>query len=111
MERRKSAQNEVSRVAKYKIVVDRGKCLGDKQCWDLAPETFCIDDDDKSYVCDPAGNWPEYILKAAKACPADAIKLYDAETRFRALAARGSLKKGLRVLDKLDDALGRVDSR
>ena len=40
-----------------------------------------------------------------------AIAQHDAETRFRALAARGSVKEGLRVLDKLDDALGRVDSR
>ena len=27
---------------------------------------------------------------------------YDAESRFRALAARGSAKKGLEILDKLD---------
>ena len=29
---------------------------------------------------------------------------FDAETRFRALAARGSAKKGLALLDKLDAA-------
>ncbi len=40
-----------------------------------------------------------------------AIAQHDAETRFRALAARGSVKEGLRVLDKLDDSLGRVDSQ
>ena len=27
---------------------------------------------------------------------------FDAETRFRTLAARGSVKKGLAILDKLD---------
>jgi hypothetical protein len=32
---------------------------------------------------------------------------FDAENRFRILAARGSAKKGLAVLDKLDAALGR----
>ena len=36
-----------------------------------------------------------------------AITQHDAETRFRALAARGSVDEGLRVLDKLDAALGR----
>ena len=32
------------------------------------------------------------------------IAEFDAETRFRTLAARGSAKKGLAVLDKLDAA-------
>ncbi len=32
------------------------------------------------------------------------IAEFDAETRFRALAARGSAKKGLALLDKLDAA-------
>ena len=32
------------------------------------------------------------------------ITEFDAETRFRALAARGSAKKGLALLDKLDAA-------
>ena len=35
-----------------------------------------------------------------------AVTQHDAETRFRALAARASLDEGLRILDKLDDALG-----
>ena len=32
------------------------------------------------------------------------IAEFDAETRFRTLAARGSVKKGLAILDKLDTA-------
>ena len=36
-----------------------------------------------------------------------AIAQYDAETRFRALAARGSAAEGLRILDKLAAAFGR----
>ena len=40
-----------------------------------------------------------------------AVAQHDAETRFRALAARGSVKEGLRVLDKLDKALGGVERR
>ncbi len=40
-----------------------------------------------------------------------AIAQHDAETRFRALAARGSVEEGLRVLDKLETALGEDASR
>ena len=35
-----------------------------------------------------------------------AVTQHDAETRFRALAARGSVDEGLRVLDRLDAAFG-----
>lgn len=35
------------------------------------------------------------------------IAEFDAENRFRAMAARGSVKKGLALLDKLDADLGR----
>jgi hypothetical protein len=31
---------------------------------------------------------------------------FDAETRFRARAARGSVEQGMALLDKLDDAIG-----
>ena len=35
-----------------------------------------------------------------------AVTQHDAETRFRALAARGSVDEGLRILDELDATLG-----
>ena len=35
------------------------------------------------------------------------IAEFDAETRFRTLAARGSVKKGLAILDKLDARFAR----
>ena len=38
-----------------------------------------------------------------------AVTRHDAETRFRALAARGSPEEGLRTLDRLDAALGAGD--
>lgn len=34
------------------------------------------------------------------------IAEFDAETRFRAFAGRGAVKKGLAILDKLDAAGG-----
>ena len=36
---------------------------------------------------------------------------FDAETRFRARAARGSAQAGLEILDKLDRVLGKSDER
>ena len=42
--------------------------------------------------------------KVIEELSAVAIAQYDAETRFRAMAARGSVEEGLRVLDKLDAA-------
>ncbi len=36
-----------------------------------------------------------------------ALTEFDAETRFRLLAAKGDANKALRVLDKLDDAFGK----
>ena len=40
-----------------------------------------------------------------------AIAQFDAETRFRVMAARGSVDEGLRILDKLDAAIaGSTDS-
>ena len=67
-------------MARYRIVLDREKCMGDGRCVDLAPETYNLDDEDKSFVVNPAGNWPEYVMKSALECPTDAIKLFDAET-------------------------------
>ena len=39
------------------------------------------------------------------------IAEFDAETRFRTLAARGSVKKGLAILDKLDAAFTHESKR
>lgn len=38
-----------------------------------------------------------------------ALARYDAEVRFRSLAKRGNRALGLRLLDKLDRALGRKE--
>ena len=35
-----------------------------------------------------------------------ALTQFDMETRFRVLASRGSVKKGLAILEKLDQKLG-----
>ena len=47
------------------------------------------------------------VNKMMEELSTQAIAEFDSETRFRAMAARGSVKKGLRVLDKLDAELGK----
>ena len=44
------------------------------------------------------------VNKLMEALSTQAIAEFDAETRFRAMAARGDVKKGLAVLDRLDNA-------
>lgn len=46
------------------------------------------------------------VNKLMEELSTQAIAEFDAEIRFRAMAAQGSIKKGLKVLDKLDRALG-----
>ena len=46
------------------------------------------------------------INKLIEEFSTEAIAEFDAETRFRALAAQGSTEKGLKILDRLDAQLG-----
>ncbi len=42
------------------------------------------------------------VNKLLEELSTQALAEFDAETRFRAMAAKGSVKKGLKALDKLD---------
>jgi len=44
------------------------------------------------------------VNKLLEELSTQAIAEFDAETRFRAMAAKGSIEKGLEVLDRLDKA-------
>lgn len=44
------------------------------------------------------------VNKLLEELSTQAIAEFDAETRFRAIAAKGSIEKGLEVLDRLDKA-------
>ena len=44
------------------------------------------------------------VNKLMEELSTQAIAEFDAETRFRAMASKGSIKKGLEVLDHLDKA-------
>jgi ferredoxin len=63
----------------FKIVVDRSRCVGFGTCVDVAPSIFRFDDEGKA-VAPPAGPYPpQRLFDAAKACPALAIAVSDAD--------------------------------
>ena len=64
----------------YRIEIDREACDGDKLCGEIAPATFEMDDEGKAFVANPAGDFPEDVLAAAKNCPLQGITLYDTLT-------------------------------
>jgi len=61
----------------YRIKIDRSLCIGYAECVGLAPEVFRLGDDNVSVVIDPEGTDDDMILDAARACPVDAITLFD----------------------------------
>jgi ferredoxin len=67
-------------MTKYKVVVDRDKCIGAGSCVDLARLTFRLDEEGKSSLIDQDGNSDEEKLLAAQSCPNMAIKVINTET-------------------------------
>ena len=65
---------------KYRIVVNRERCVGDGLCHEGADSTFQIDKELRCAVRDTKGNSPEDILYAAWNCPNECISLYHEET-------------------------------
>lgn len=62
-----------------KIVVDRNLCIGNASCVAVAPGVFELDAENKAVVYNPKGADDETILLAAKACPTQAILIFDEE--------------------------------
>ena len=68
--------------------------------------TVRLPDDTHGRLKDLARHRGVSLNKLVEELATIAVSQHDAETRFRALAGRGSVEEGLRVLDKLDAALG-----
>lgn len=68
--------------------------------------TIRLPDDTHDRVMEIARRRGMSVNKLMEELSTIAIVQHDAETRFRALAARGSVEAGLRVLDGLDASLG-----
>ncbi|GAA3104555.1 FAD-dependent oxidoreductase [Nonomuraea salmonea] len=65
-----------------KVVVDLTRCQGYGQCAFLAPDVFTIRDEALLYDLDPADERREQVLRAAAACPVQAIHLDAAESPY-----------------------------
>jgi ferredoxin len=62
-----------------KVSVDRTKCFSQEQCVATAPQVFSLDAEQISTVGDIALADDETLLAAARACPVQAISVFDQE--------------------------------
>jgi ferredoxin len=63
-----------------KVVIDLEICSGTSNCNEESPDAYEVDDRGLAFL--KAGIFPDEVLLAgARACPMDAIKLYDASGR------------------------------
>jgi predicted transcriptional regulator len=68
----------------------------------MATLTIRIPDDKHSRLKALASHRKISVNKLIEELSTQALAEFDAEIRFRAIAARGSVDKGLSILDKLD---------
>ncbi len=60
-----------------KIEVKKDICIGSGACESISPKVFRVNAEGKAEVLDRKGDTDENILAAAKACPVQAIYVYD----------------------------------
>ena len=66
-------------VSDWRITVDRGSCIRSELCTTTAPHHFTIEDGrSKAIQAETAPD--DVVVDAAEACPAEAIRVYDAAT-------------------------------
>ena len=76
-----AADNETREVHGLRIEIDRAICVGFGDCVTAAPGGFALDGDSLAVFTAPEGEAPARLLEAARACPVDAITIWDAEGR------------------------------
>jgi ferredoxin len=66
------------RVGRLLVRIDRHLCVGFGDCVDEAPEAFQLDGEEIAVLRDEAGRASEEsILAACRACPVDALTVFD----------------------------------
>ena len=65
---------------KFRIAIDRGRCVGFGTCVDVAPGIFSFDDEGKALAPHEGEFPPQRLLDAAKGCPALAILVLNADS-------------------------------
>jgi ferredoxin len=64
-------------VGDVKIVIERSLCVGFAQCIDEAEEAFRLDDNEIAVFAEPEQVGREQLIAACKACPVEAIRVFD----------------------------------
>jgi len=72
--------NDEPVMTKFKVVIDKNKCIGAQSCVNLAGLTFRMGNDGKAELIDQDGNSDEEKMLAAQACPNMAIKVINTAT-------------------------------
>ncbi|HAI22269.1 TPA: hypothetical protein DCP77_00120 [Candidatus Collierbacteria bacterium] len=72
--------NDEPVMTKFKVMIDKNKCIGARSCVNLAGLTFRMGSDGKAELIDQDGNSDEEKILAAQACPNMAIKVINTAT-------------------------------
>jgi ferredoxin len=64
----------------YRVVIDEKLCIGSSNCMEEAPEAYEVDARGIAVLVRPPAS-DEALLHGARACPVDAIVLFDADGR------------------------------
>jgi ferredoxin len=68
---------------KYKITIDKYKCVGSSMCVQVGPAIFGLDKNRQSKVMDEQTEDLNVLLAAAEACPVGAITVEEVDTGKR----------------------------
>jgi ferredoxin len=74
-------QPDGHRLGDLTIHIDRTICVGFGDCVDLAPTVFALDDDNVAVFRIVGEISRETLLDACRACPVDAITVFDQDQR------------------------------
>jgi ferredoxin len=64
-----------------RVCIDRSLCVGFGDCVTASPEAFALDEENVVVFVTPEGVTPERLLDACRACPVDALTVWDADGR------------------------------
>jgi ferredoxin len=71
------SDTEERTVGDLKIVIERSLCVAFAQCIDEAEEAFRLDDNEIVVFAEPEQVGRERLIAACKACPVEAIRVFD----------------------------------